>query len=203
MAGFGVLERLGFCRENMATETQSVRFEEAILPHLDAAYNLARWLVKNASDAEDLVQDASLRAFKGFSGFRGGDARSWLLTIVRNTCFTWLRETRRWEPVEFDEHLHSEEIGTQSPVPERLLVQEAARQTLEKALEELPPEFREVIVLRELEELSYKEIGDIAGVPVGTVMSRLARARARLQLSLVPTDLPTEGVGGSKEGRAK
>jgi RNA polymerase sigma-70 factor, ECF subfamily len=162
-----------------------VRFEEFILPHLDAAYNLARWLVRNGTDAEDLVQEAYLRAWKGFSGFRGADGRGWLLTIVRNTCYTWLHANRRHElAVEFDEQVHSADVET--PEAERVLVQSAGRETLEKALQELPAEFREVIVLRELEELSYKEISDIAGVPVGTVMSRLARARSRLQLCLTP-----------------
>jgi len=163
---------------------QSKRFEEAVVRHLDAAYNLARWLVKNGSDAEDLVQEAYLRAWKGFFAFRGGDARCWLLAIVRNTCYTWLRECRRYEPVEFDEAVHSDEVQTADP--ERLLAQQATRRTVENALEELPAEFREVIVLRELEGLSYKEIGEIAGVPMGTVMSRLARARTRLQLRLRP-----------------
>jgi RNA polymerase sigma factor (sigma-70 family) len=168
----------------LPAEAQPSRFEEVVLPHIDAAYNLARWLVRNGADAQDLVQEAYLRAWKGFQGFRGGDGRGWLLAIVRNTCYTWLNETRRHEPIEFDEEVHSEEADV--PEPERLLAQDRARETVEKALEELPPEFREVIVLRELEELSYKEISEIAGVPVGTVMSRLARARARLQVCLVP-----------------
>jgi RNA polymerase sigma-70 factor (ECF subfamily) len=169
----------------LQAETHSGRFEELILPHLDAAYNLARWLVRNGTDAEDLVQEAYLRAWKGFSGFRGGDARGWLLTIVRNTCYTWLRAHRRHElVVEFDEHVHSGD--GELPDAERLVAESAGRETLEKALQELPAEFREVIVLRELEELSYKEIAEIAGVPVGTVMSRLARARSRLQLSVAP-----------------
>lgn len=170
-------------RAALLAETASPRFEELVLPHLDAAYNLARWLVRNGSDAEDLVQDAYLRAWKGFAGFRGADARAWLLTIVRNTCFTWLRDTRRLEPVEFDEEIHSERVPSVGPV--ELLARQDARESLEKALQELPAEFREVIVLRELEQLSYKEIGEIAGVPIGTVMSRLARARARLQAALV------------------
>jgi RNA polymerase sigma-70 factor (ECF subfamily) len=166
-------------------EAQSARFEAIVLPHLDGAYNLARWLVRNGTDAEDLVQEACLRAWKGFGGFRGTDGRSWLLAIVRNTCFTWLRGNRRNElAVEFNEDLHSE--GPAVPEPERLLAESASRETLEKALEELPAEFREAIVLRELEGLSYKEISDVAGVPVGTVMSRLARARARLQRCLAP-----------------
>jgi RNA polymerase sigma-70 factor (ECF subfamily) len=169
----------------LAAEIQSVQFEEFILPHLDAAYNLARWLVRNGTDAEDLVQEAYLRAWKGFSGFRGADGRGWVLTIVRNTCYTWLRANRRHElAVEFDERVHSADVAT--PDAERVLLANAGRETLEKALQELPAEFREVIVLRELEELSYKEISEIAGVPVGTVMSRLARARARLQLCLTP-----------------
>jgi len=169
----------------LLAEPQSVRFEEIVLPHLDAAYNLARWLVRNGTEAEDLVQEAYLRAWKGFDGFRGADGRGWLLKIVRNTCYTWLRENRRQElAVEFNEDLHSED--TEVAEPERLLAEKSSRQTLEKALQELPAEFREAIVLRELEGLSYKEIGDIAGVPIGTVMSRLARARARLQLCLAP-----------------
>ena len=156
-----------------------------VLPHLDGAYNLARWLVKNGTDAEDLVQESYLRAWKGFAGFRGTDGRSWLLAIVRNTCYTWLRGNRRHElAVEFNEDLHSESPAV--PEPERLLAESAGREALGKALEELPAEFREALVLRELEGLSYKEISDVAGVPVGTVMSRLARARARLQRCLAP-----------------
>ena len=171
--------------ERLLVDTQSARFEESILPHLDAAYNLARWLVRNAVDSEDLVQEACLRAWKGFAGFRSGDGRSWLLTIVRNTCYTWLRENRPQRlAVEFNEDLHSEDVEV--PEAERLLVASSSRETLEKALLDLPAEFREAIVLRELEGLSYKEISEIANVPVGTVMSRLARARARLQLCLAP-----------------
>src|SRR5580704_1617340 len=152
-----------------------MRFEETVLPHLHAAYNLARWLVKNGTDAEDLVQDAYLRAWRGFTGFRGTDGRGWLLTIVRNTCYTWLHENRRLEmAVEFNEDLHTQAQAVAEP--ERLLAESENRQTLEKALQELPTEFREAIVLRELEELSYKEIGEITGVPIGTVMTRLARA---------------------------
>jgi RNA polymerase sigma-70 factor (ECF subfamily) len=169
----------------LLADTQSACFEETILPHLDAAYNFARWLVRNGPDSEDLVQEACLRAWKGFAGFHGGDGRSWLLTIVRNTCYTWLREnSRQGLAVEFDEDLHSEVL--ELPEAERLLAQRSNRETIEKALQELPAEFREAIVLRELEELSYKEISEITNVPVGTVMSRLARARARLQICLAP-----------------
>ena len=169
----------------MLTDIQSGRFEDTILPHLDAAYNLARWLVRNGEDAEDLVQEACLRAWRSFAGFRGGDGRTWLLTIVRNTCYTWLRENGRQSlAVEFNEDLHSEDV--QVPEAERLLAEISHRQTLEEALQELPAEFREAIVLRELEGLSYKEISKIASVPVGTVMSRLARARTRLRICLTP-----------------
>jgi RNA polymerase sigma-70 factor (ECF subfamily) len=154
-----------------------------ILSHLDAAYNLARWLVHNGTEAEDLVQEACLRAWKSFSGFRGENSRGWLLAIVRNTCYTWLRKNRRQElVVEFNEDIHTEQ--SEVPNPERTFVEQTHRQILEKTLKELPAEFREAIVLRELEGLSYKEISEIAEVPIGTVMSRLARGRARLQRCL-------------------
>lgn len=156
-------------------------FEQLVLPHLDAAYNLARWIVRNDADAEDLTQEATLRALKFFGGFHGGDSRAWLLTIVRNTCYTWLQQNRAHEPsTPFDEELHS----VQDANPETILLEGADRQLLKQALESLAVEFREVIILRELEGLSYKEIADIVGVPIGTVMSRLARARKRLQLCL-------------------
>ncbi len=167
----------------MANTLDLGRFEQLILPHLDAAHNLARWLLRSPSDAEDIVQEASLRAWRGFGTFRGGDGRGWLLAIVRNACFTWLRKNRRQELAdEFDEAVHSGESA--SPDPERQLFEGQDKQRVQQALEELPAEFREAIVLRELEGLSYKEIGDIAGVPIGTVMSRLARARKRLQIAL-------------------
>jgi len=158
-------------------------FEQIVLPHLDAAYNLARWLTRNEHDAEDVVQEAYLRAFEFFSGFYGTDGRGWLLTIVRNTCFTWLRRNRAGElSTPFDEEIHREEVA--SPNPEELFLENADRQHLQDALEELPIEFREALVLRELEGLSYKEIAGVSGVPLGTVMSRLARARDRLKDSL-------------------
>ena len=154
------------------------RFEQTILPHLDAAYNLARWLTRNGADAEDVVQEASLRAFKFFGSFHGTNSRAWLLTIVRNTCYTWLQQNRAHElATEFDEELHS----VDSENPEMILLTIANKQLLKQALEELPVEFREAVILRELEGLSYKEIAVVAGIPVGTVMSRLARARKRLQ----------------------
>jgi RNA polymerase sigma-70 factor (ECF subfamily) len=162
------------------------RFEAIVLPHLDAAYTLARYLTRNDHDAEDIVQEASLRALKYFSGFRGaegGDGRTWLLAIVRNTAYTWQRRHRANAlATEFDEELHSDAVAGDHPAA--ALERDTARESLHQALDRLPPEFREVIVLRELEGLSYKEIGDVTGVPVGTVMSRLSRARRRLQEAL-------------------
>jgi RNA polymerase sigma factor (sigma-70 family) len=157
------------------------RFEQTVVPHLDAAYNLSRWLTRNDTDAQDVVQEAYLRAFKFFGSYKGGDSRAWLLTIVRNTCYTWLHQNRARElTTEFDEEVHS----TESVNPETLLIEGANKKLLKQALEELPVSFREVVILRELEGLSYKEIADITDVPVGTVMSRLARARKRLQVVL-------------------
>jgi RNA polymerase sigma-70 factor, ECF subfamily len=160
-----------------------VLFEQTVLPHLAAAYNLARWLSRNDHDAEDLVQEAYLRALKGFDGFRGGDGRAWLLTIVRNTCYTWLRQNRMEDLTEvYDEEIHT--LERDSSNPETLLLETSDAQLLRQALEELPAEFREVLVLRELEGMSYREIADLMSVPVGTVMSRLARGRERLQQQL-------------------
>ncbi len=156
------------------------RFEQTILPHLDAAYNLARWLTRNEHDAEDMVQEAYLRAFKFFNAFRGVDGRAWLLTIVRNTCYTWLQQNRAHEiTTMFDEEIHS--VDSDASNPATLALQSADQQILREALDELPVEFREVVVLRDLEGFSYKEIADIVNIPTGTVMSRLARARERLK----------------------
>ena len=166
--------------------SELARFEAVVLPHLDAAYTLARYLTRNAHDAEDVVQDACVRALTYFDGFRGEEgtsARAWLLAIVRNTAFSSMR---RQSPdavaLEFDEVQHSGAIADEHP--EAALLRSDAKETLGRALDRLAPEFREVIVLRELEGLSYKEISDVAGVPVGTVMSRLSRARARLREAL-------------------
>ena len=155
------------------------RFEQTVLPHLNAAYNLARWLTRNSHDAEDVVQESYLRAFRAFDGFEGPDSRAWLLAVVRNTCFSMLRKNK--PAVEFDETYTA---ADPAPDAEAALITEAALGSLQDCLEALPLEFREVIVLRELEEMSYKEISDVARVPVGTVMSRLARARKRLQQCL-------------------
>jgi len=157
-------------------------FEQSVLPHLNAAYNLARWLTRNGDDAEDLVQEAYLRAFRSFDSFQGQDARAWLLAVVRNTCLTWLKKKGGQPAVEFDEQLHGAAV---EPTAESVLVNQAALGSLNDCLAALPLEFREAIVLRELEELSYKEIAEIARVPVGTVMSRLARGRKRLQECLM------------------
>jgi len=161
-------------------ESEVARFEEVVLPHLGAAYNLARWLVGNQDDAEDVVQESYLRALKFFTGFRGGNGRPWLLAIVRNTCYTWLRGNRMGAvTTELDEDMPLVDTGDVNP--EALLIAAARRELVQRALEQLPAEFREVVVLRELEGMSYKEIAEVAVVPVGTVMSRLARARVRLE----------------------
>ena len=164
---------------------ECTRFEAVVLPHLDAAYTLARYLTHDRHDAEDAVQDAFLRALRHFDGFRGGDARSWLLAIVRNTCYTFRQRNRRDTlTTEFDEELHSD--PAESEETDAVALRGALRESLTQAVSRLPLEFREVIVLRELQGLSYKEISEVAGVPVGTVMSRLARARQRLQRALGP-----------------
>jgi RNA polymerase sigma factor (sigma-70 family) len=155
-------------------------FEQVVLPHLDAAYNLARWLTRSDADAEDVVQEACVRALRFFGGFRGDDARRWLLAIVRNSSYDFLRRHRPQELTDaFDEEIHTaaEEMQT----PEALLLRRADRAMVRQALEALPLAWREVIILRELEGLSYKQIADVAGIKIGTVMSRLARARAQLQ----------------------
>jgi RNA polymerase sigma-70 factor (ECF subfamily) len=152
-------------------------FAEEVLPHLDSAYNLARWLTRNAADAEDIVQEAHLAAFRYFDGFRGGDARAWLLAIVRNASYRWLRKNRvRQAATEFDEAIHT---GPGAADPETLMLRQDERERVERAIRALPARFREVLVLRELEGLPYKAIADVTGVPIGTVMSRLSRARDR------------------------
>ena len=167
----------------MAGPEKFSRFEHAILPHLDAAYNLARWLMRNEDEAADAVQDACLRALRFIGGFRGGDGRVWLLAIVRNTCYSRLkRGAMRGQETEFDDEIHSSEIETANP--ESLLERSRDSEALRHALEDLPEEFREIVVMRELEGMTYKDIAEVAEVPIGTVMSRLARARKRLQHAL-------------------
>ena len=171
---------------------RQARFQEMVLRHLDAAYNLARWLARNDDDAQDITQEACLRALKFFDGFHGDDARAWLLAIVRNTYYTWLKTKRsRAQDEPFEEEIHG--LGDSTTTwgghasysnPEAYLMQQAGKRIINTALERLPAECREMIVLRELEELSYKEIAGIVDVPIGTVMSRLARARKLLQEQL-------------------
>jgi len=168
-------------------------FERTVLPHLTSAYNLARWLTRNEYDAEDIVQDAFLRAMRSFDTFiPGRDARAWLLAIVRNCCRTWLTRNRSQEPtVQLDESSPAV-VGTW-PDPEATLIKNANAQVVHQAMEELPAEYREILVLRELEELSYKEIAQVVEIPLGTVMSRLSRARRELYIRL---------GGGTREMRS-
>ncbi len=167
----------------MGPEDKLVGFEESILPHMDAAYNLARWLTRSDVDAQDVVQESYLRAFKFFSGFRGGDSRSWLLRIVRNTFYTWLEKNRR-NGINIEATKSAEALESHTAAPETLLLQEADHEILRAAIEGLPVEFRETFVMREIEGFSYKEIADVADLPLGTVMSRLARARRLLREKL-------------------
>ena len=169
--------------KRLEEQNKQARFEETIMPHLDAAYNLARWLTRNEHDAEDVAQDAVLRAFKFFDGFRGGNSRAWLLSIVRNTAYTWLQKNRKHEiATVFSEEEH--DVEDLAANPQVLLLRKADHEEIMRAVEQLPVEFREVIILRELEGMSYKEIAEMSDVPIGTVMSRLARARKQLQQSL-------------------
>ncbi len=173
--------------EEQSPRDQAGAFEQVVLPHLDAAYNLARWLVRNTHDAEDVVQEAYLRAFKFFGGYQGGDARSWVLKIVRNTSYRFLEKNRPGDLAqEFDETIHT--TSTDRPGAtgaEAALVQSAENRMLHDALGELPVNYREVLVLRELEGMSYKEIAEVMGVPIGTVMSGLARGRSQLRERLL------------------
>ena len=175
----------------MERELKAKRFEQVIMPHLDAAYNLARWLTRSDSDAQDVVQDACLRAYKYFDGFEGENPSAWLLAIVRNSCFTWIRRNRPKSEIAGDDAINentpaqvepllggsSRELGSD---PETLLIQNRDRVRVNELVQRLPAEFRDVIVLREIEDLSYREIADVVGIPIGTVMSRLARARKLL-----------------------
>ena len=159
-----------------------LRFEQLVLPHVDAAFNFARWLLRSRADAEDAAQEALLRACRFFRGFHGGDARAWLLQIVRNTCYSWLEKNRPRElMVEFNEELHQQPVAT----PESIAIAVEGLERLTRALETLPPRYRELLVLRELEGCSYKEIAAIASIPLGTVMSSLSRARRQLHCALI------------------
>lgn len=170
----------------MSDQQHAEKFEVLVLPHLDAAYNLARWITRNDQDARDVVQEAYMRAFRFFDGFHGDNARAWLLTIVRNTCYSWLQRNREQDvsldelhkSAEADDGVFAEEQSDDNP--ETQLLRTDDRNLVNRAIEQLPPEFREVLVMRELEELSYREIAAVADIPIGTVMSRLARARKLL-----------------------
>ena len=167
------------------TEGVVDRFERVVLPHLDDAYTLARYLVRDEHDAQDVVQDAALRALRYFEGFSGGDARAWLLAIVRNCALDWRRRYRLDErSVPFDEFVHGPATASRSA--DAAAIEESEQHRVQRALGTLPLEFREVIVLREVQELRYREISDVLGVPIGTVMSRLARARRQLAALLHP-----------------
>jgi RNA polymerase sigma-70 factor (ECF subfamily) len=185
-----------------AEAARSLRFQQMALPHLDAAFNLARWLCGNPHDADDVVQEAFMRAFRFFDTFHGETARPWLLAIVRRTWYTeWRRRSGVHATVEFDENLDDESFegwSMSSPDPEALMMRDEDTRLVHEALELLPVEYREVLILRELEELSYREIATIADLPVGTVMSRLARGRRKLATAL--TSLQAKGSARSANG---
>jgi RNA polymerase sigma-70 factor, ECF subfamily len=166
--------------EAASSPSKLALFEEIILPHLDAAYNLARWLTRNEYDAQDVVQESYLRAYKFFDGYRGGDSKAWLLAVVRNTCRSWQRrQNRDSASVPFDEVAHSGDGRGRNQ--EQSLGDREEAGVLRNCIEKLPEDFREVLVMRELEEMSYQEIANATGLPLGTVMSRLSRARKRLE----------------------
>ncbi len=166
--------------EDHAPREDLLSFEAVMLPHMDAAHNLAKWLLRNEEDAQDVVQEAYLRAFKSFGGFHGSNGRAWLLTIVRNTSYTLLKKNRVVDlTTPFDEEIHVS--GHESVSPATILEHSENVELIKEAMDELPAEFREILVLRHQEGLSYKEIADIAQIPPGTVMSRLARARGKLR----------------------
>jgi RNA polymerase sigma-70 factor (ECF subfamily) len=189
-------------RERIPVRAEVGGLAEILVSHLDSAYNLAHWLVRNGDDADDVVQEAYLRAFQYSDGFRGGDARAWLFTIVRNTAYTWLRKRRAFEPVtQFDEQVVT--TGVDTPNPEQLLLQQADGRLVEQAMSQLPVRFREILVLRELEGFSYKQIADVMGVPMGTVMSTLSRARERFRQAagdLMKTEEPLQMEGPTARG---
>ena len=166
--------------QGAAQEHELTSFEAMMLPHLDAAHNLARWLMRNEQDAQDVVQEAYLRAFKSFSGFHGSNGRAWLLTIVRNTSYTLLKKNRAADlTTTFEEEIHANVCESASPA---IILEHAEdAESIKRAMNELPTEFREILTLRHQEELSYQEIGEILKIPIGTVMSRLARARGKLR----------------------
>jgi RNA polymerase sigma-70 factor (ECF subfamily) len=176
----------------MSDEENRRRFESLALPHLDAAYSLARWLTHNDQDAQDVVQEAAMRAMRYIGGFRGDSARAWLLQIVRHTCYSWMKENRPAEKVAFDgdDDAWQNVPAPASDEPHSVAMRKADRLQINDAIAALPIPFREVLVLRELEDLSYSDIARIADIPLGTVMSRLARARGLMRDSLTPSARP-------------
>jgi RNA polymerase sigma-70 factor, ECF subfamily len=174
------------------SDIKQARFEREMLPHLDAAYNLARWLLRGGEGADDVAQEAFLRALKYFDSYHGQNAKAWLLSIVRNTCFSWIKERMKTESITEDEegrldgeHERAlEAAGHGLPAPDARLIQDTDRRLLNEGLKALPTDYREILVLRELEQLGYKEISEVVGIPIGTVMSRLSRARALLRQRL-------------------
>ncbi|TCT05714.1 sigma-70 family RNA polymerase sigma factor [Paralcaligenes ureilyticus] len=179
----------------MIASAKNKRFQTLVLPHLNSAFNLACWLTRSRHDAEDVVQEACLRAFKFFDGFHGDDGRAWLLTIVRNTFYTWYQKNHEQKQnTLFDEDLHSADAQDAAGMehadnnPETLLMRKDSERLLQQGLEALPLEFREVMVMRELEDLSYKQIAGVVGIPIGTVMSRLGRGRKLLAKILAPSN---------------
>jgi len=165
------------------------RFERLVMPHLRAGHNLARWLTRDPHDAEDVVQEAMIRALRAIDTFHGGDARCWLLTIVRNTCYTWLKRNRERQPASLPDDDICESVEGVA-APDAALLRAADAEMVRQAIDELPVEYREVLVMREMEGLSYKEIAAVADLPPGTVMSRLSRARQRLEQLLTPRLCP-------------
>ncbi len=166
-----------------ARQAGPTRFEQVVLPQLDAAYNLARWLTRSSNDAEDVVQDACERALKYFGAFHGGEPKAWFLTIVRHAAYDWIKRNRPAEFVPDGTEAVESAPDTAMPTPEQALLRKASGAALGEAIAELPLGYREVLILRELEEMSYRDIARVADIPIGTVMSRLARARAVLQRS--------------------
>ena len=167
-------------------QPRSSPFEQVVLPHLDAAYNLARWLTRDTHDAEDVVQDACIRALKYIGSLEGGDARGWFLKIVRNAFYDWLGRNRPAEVVNDENEAVDAAVDPVAISPEQAAMRKAELRMLADAVEALPLQYREVLILRELEELSYKEIAEALEISIGTVMSRLSRARERLRVALTP-----------------
>ncbi len=178
--------------KNLNERDKTTKFETIALPHLDAAYNLARWLSRDEQNAEDLVQTAFMRAFNFFDGFRGEDARAWILAIVRNVYFTSLRDNQNEKnDVSYEEGMFDQVDNVTNPSaydisnsPESVMACGDVKRVVNQALDNLPQQFREVLVLKELQDLSYKEIAEVIGIPIGTVMSRLSRGRDMLRESL-------------------